>query len=180
MKRLKLAIVLFFTGLFIVSCSKDVTELPPGTQTGANTFGASVNGEFWTPAGFGVVPTAPILEARHIDKNLFINARNFSSSPTETEFEIYVENVTAPGIFLLNKNTGKYPHQSESYAYYVKRKFTPIDEWTTNSRYGGQVTITKIDFETRIVSGTFSFQAESDYTPGQLINVTEGRFDVKF
>ncbi|HEY9362804.1 MAG TPA: DUF6252 family protein [Chitinophagaceae bacterium] len=180
MEKLKLAIVLFFTGLFIVSCTKEVTELPPGTQTGANTFGARVNGEFWIPEGFGVVPTAPILEARYIDKNLFINARNFSSSPNETEFEIYVENVAAPGIFLLNKNTGMYPHQSESYAYYVKRKFTPVDEWMTNSRYGGQVTITKIDFEARIVSGTFYFQAESEYTADQSINVTEGRFDVKF
>lgn len=166
--------------VFIFSCSKDVTELPPETQTGANTFGSRVNDAFWVPAGFGVVPTAPLIEARYVDKSIFINARNFSSSPIETEFEFFIANVTAPGIYPLNKATNIYPGQSQSYAYYVKRKLTPIDEWITNEKVGGQVNITKFDLENRIVSGTFQFSAESRYTPGQTITVTDGRFDVKF
>jgi hypothetical protein len=46
------------------SCKKEIENLPDTTETGANTFGARINGENWGPLGFGIVPTAPTLEAR--------------------------------------------------------------------------------------------------------------------
>ena len=33
----------------LTSCKKEVDELPEPTQTGANIFGAKLNGEFWVP-----------------------------------------------------------------------------------------------------------------------------------
>ena len=165
--------------LSLMACSKDVLELPPATQTGENTFGAKLDGEFWTPAGFGIVPTAPLLEARFIDDNIKINARNFSISPTETEFEIYLKNVTEPGIYHLNKKVSIYPNQTESYAYHVKRKIRPLDQWVTNANFRGFVNITKVDRINKIVAGTFEFSAESMSNPGEYITVTEGRLDIK-
>ena len=164
--------------LALFSCSKDVTELPPATDTGANTFGCKVDGQFWVPAGFGIVPTAPILEARFVTTDVYINARNFSSSPTETEFEIFIKDVTAPGTYALNTTTG-YPGGTVSYGYYVHRKITPDNEWITSAQYPGSVTITKIDAANHIVSGSFEFQAINLYNTPQPISVTEGRFDVK-
>jgi Family of unknown function (DUF6252) len=170
-------IVIILVTLF--SCTKQVSELPPATQTGANTFGCKVDGKFWVPAGFGIVPTAPTLEARFAGNGLFINARNFSSSPTETEFEIFLYDVPDNGNYVLN-TTAAYPTGlNSSYAYYVHRRFSPDNEWITSSPYIGTVNITKIDRANKIVSGTFEFQAVSLYDPAQTISITEGRFDVK-
>lgn len=165
--------------LSLSSCTKEIKTLPPPTETGSNSFGAKINGTNWGPMKFGIAQTAPILEARFADNNsIYINARNFSSSPTETEMEIYLKNILKPGTVTLNQNTSIYPNESGSYAYYVKRKITPIDEWLTNEQFTGTVTVTKIDREARIISGSFEFQAAS-LRGGNPINVTEGRFDVR-
>lgn len=177
MKNLLLALVVV---LGFTACSKDVEELPPATQTGANTFGARVKGELWMPQGFGVVPTAPILEARYGGNNaVFINARNFGSSPDESEIEIYLQNITGPGVFLLNQATGVYPNNSASYAYYVERRIRPENEWITNASYTGRVEVTRFDTVNHIISGTFEFQAINMYGTPEPISITEGRFDVK-
>jgi hypothetical protein len=174
-----LAVYLLIASLALFSCKKEVTELPPATQTGANTFGCKVDGALWVPAGFGVVPTAPILEARFVsDHDLLINARNFSSSPTESEFELFIKGATVPGTYLLN-TAATYQNYNASYGYYVHRKFTPDNEWITSTLYAGSITLTKIDTVNLFVSGTFEFQAINMYNTPQPLNITEGRFDVK-
>lgn len=162
-------------------CKKDVDELPPASQDGTNTFGAKLNGQLWVPQGFGVAPTASILEARFADggSSVVINARNFGSSPTETEFEIYLKNISGTGSFLLNQTTDNYPGQSASYGYYIERRFTPKDEWITGTSYGGSVQVTKFDVANKIISGTFEFKAANTANASQFITVTDGRFDVK-
>jgi Family of unknown function (DUF6252) len=165
------------TVIFLASCKKEVTELPQATQTGANTFGAKINGVFWAPQGFGPLPANDILEARMSGRDIVINARNFSSSPNETEFQLTIFNVTAPGTYLLNTNV-VHPNGTASYGYYVKRNFTPQNEYLTSSTYTGRVVITRIDAINMIVSGTFEFNAGSIYN-AEVLNVTEGRFDVK-
>ncbi len=165
--------------ILLISCKKTVSELPPATQTGANTFGCSVNGTLWVPMGFGVVSTSPILEARFMPgRDLIINARNFASSPTETEFELFIKGATAEGSYSFNTTVG-YPSSNASYAYYVKRRVTTLNEWITSSTYTGTITITKIDSISHFVSGTFQFQAINMYNAPEVLTVTDGRFDVK-
>jgi hypothetical protein len=166
-----------FSAALLASCKKEVTALPAATQTGANTFGAKVNGVLWKPQGFGPLPANDILEARMSGHDIIINARNFSSSPNETEFQLTIYNVTAPGTYMLNTDV-THPNGTASYGYYVKRNFTPQNEWLTSSNYTGQVIITRIDDVNRIVSGTFEFSAGSIYNT-EVLQVTEGRFDVK-
>lgn len=174
-------ILLILSCLVILSsCKKSVDELPAATETGANTFGLKLDGAFWVPQKFGVASTAPILEARMTGTgDLVINARNFASSPTETEFEIYIKNVTGPGTYQLNRNTDVYPGVSASYAYYVKRRINPLNEWITSTQYTGSATITKFDLTNNVIAGTFQFTAGSMDGSASPINVTEGRFDVK-
>ena len=179
---MKIPVALFFVVISatLFSCKKEVSELPPATQSGANTFGLKLDGAMWVPAGFGIVPTAPKLEAKIIGSDFTLNARNFSSSPTESEFEIYIKGLTETGIGNYSLSAAaSYPDPYHSYAYYVHRKFTPDNEWVTTAPYTGTVTITKIDSVNHFVSGTFQFQAINLYNPPQPINVTEGRFDVK-
>jgi hypothetical protein len=173
-------ILLLFPFLLVLSsCKKSVGALPEPTQTGANTFGLKLNGEFWIPQKFAGI-NAPVLEALYTGLgDLRINARNFASEPTETEFEIYVRNVTGPGVYRLNTGTDIYPNASDSYAYYVKRKINPLNEWITNQQYTGTVTITTLSLENHIAAGTFQFVAGSIDSSVSPITVTEGRFDVK-
>jgi hypothetical protein len=169
-----LALILFS----LASCDKSIDELPPETQTGAHTFGAKINGEFWVPQGFGAFPANDILEARMIGNDVIINARNFSNSPDETEFEIRINDVTAPGVYQLN-TTNAYPSGVASYAYYVERRITPENQWVTSSTSTGTVTITRVDTVNLIVSGTFQFNMLNINNAPEPISVTEGRFDVK-
>lgn len=177
MKKSLLLITLAFVGFS--SCKKEIKTLPEASQTGAGTFGAKINGENWGPLKAGILPTAPILEAHFSgDSSVYINARNFSRTPIETEMEIYLRNVSSPRIFQLNQNTEVAPGQSASYGYYVKRNISVTDEWITSSSATGQVVVTKIDWVAKIISGTFEFTGNSLYG-SPPINVTEGRFDVK-
>jgi hypothetical protein len=155
-----------------------VDELPPATQTGSNTFGAKVNGTFWAPQGFGVFSANNILDARRVGNAVVINARNFASSPNETEFEFILYDVLTPGVYLLNTDVS-YPNGTSNYAYYVKRNFTPQDEWITSSTHTGSVNITKMDTVNKVVSGNFQFDAKSLYS-SDVLHVTEGRFDIKY
>jgi len=50
---------------------------------------------------------------------------------------------------------------------------------STDSEYMGELTITKLDFEKNIVSGTFWFDLQHPVT-GERIEIREGRFDTLF
>jgi hypothetical protein len=62
---------------YFIFCKKDVTGLPAAWQSAANTFGCKIDGNFSVPAGLGIVPVAPKLEARIAGADLYMNARNF-------------------------------------------------------------------------------------------------------
>lgn len=171
-------ILLLFLTVF-AGCKKSVDELPAATETGANTFGLKLNGEFWVPQKFAGI-NAPVLEAFYSGLgDLRIRAQNFASEPTETEFDIYIKSAKAPGTYQLNRKTDIYPNASASYAYYVKRRLNPLNEWITGAQYTGTVTITKLDPENHIVAGTFEFTAGSMDSSAAPISVTDGRFDIK-
>jgi hypothetical protein len=173
-KTLLLALAAIALG---TSCNKNITELPEATQTGAHTFGAKLDGELWGPKGFA--GGASLLEARFLPgPSVMITARNFASSPNESEMEIFLKNLTGTGTYQLNTDV-VLPTTAASYGYFVKRTITPTNEWMTSSQYTGSVNVTRFDTAARIISGTFQFRASNpDYTPFQVINVTEGRFDV--
>lgn len=174
-------ILVILVSLTILSgCKKSIDALPEATQTGANTFGLKLNGQFWVPQSFAGI-NAPILHAQLSGSNLdeiVITAQNFASEPTESQFTLYVKNITGPGTYPLNQNTD-ISSNSSSFGYYVKRKINPVNEWITNADHTGSVTITKWDKTNGIVSGTFEFNAASLDSSANAITVTEGRFDVK-
>ena len=175
----KLLLLAAVIGAAFSSGKKEIKTLPEETQTGANTFGAKVNGENWGPLKAGILPTAPLLEARFSANNsIVITARNFSRTPVETEMEIYLQNVTGPGTYPLNATTARYPSQTASYAYFEKRNVNLEDFWITGSEATGEVVVTKLDVANRILSGRFQFTANAKYGSSPVV-VTEGRFDVK-
>ena len=170
--------ILAILSLFAFRCKKEIKDLPPVSQTGSNTFGAKVNGNFWQPQGFGPFPANDILEANVSGNDVQIWARNFASSPNETEFYLLIKDITAPGTYLFNTDV-THPDPDHNHGYYVKRNITPLNEWVTSSVYSGSVTITRFDKIANVVSGTFQFNAINMYNAPEPLSVTEGRFDVK-
>ena len=166
--------------LLLAGCKKDADELPEATQTGAHTFGARVDDKFWVPQAFSPIGSATILEGWYALGKMRITAKDLSASPHETEFELYIKNLTGPGTYPLNETTAKYPYDSGNYGYYVQRKFTPQHEWMTSASHTGSITISRFDTVNRIVSGTFAFHAATSDSSAAPLSVTEGRFDVKF
>jgi len=178
---MKNILLVFFLVLLFNSCKKTVDALPEVSQTGANTFGLKLDGQYWLPQSFTGINSS-ILDAQLSGSNindLIITAQNFASEPIETQFSLYIKNVTGPGTYQLNQTTDIYPNSSGSYAYYVKRRFTPLNEWITSSQFTGTVTITKWDLPNKIVSGTFEFSGQSIDNSADPITVTKGRFDIK-
>lgn len=177
MPRMRVLVVLL---LLLSACKKEITSLPPATETGADTFGARVDSSFFVPQGLGSIHDDNLLKARYplATHNLTINARNIASTPNEKEFEIFLANVTTPGTYLLNTPTSQ-GSLGANYGYYVKRNVTPQNEWMTNASYTGSVTITRLDTINNIVSGTFQFNAINLYNSPQPISVTDGRFDIR-
>jgi hypothetical protein len=173
MRKLLLILITTFT---LCSCDKDndkptnpVSQLPPATQVGANTFGCLINGEPF------VVSNTSNQTAIYQDGGLLIGGQkninnNFSQVSvfiSETSIgEIIAENNS----YVLNSNTvpkGEYYIENQNCFYF------------TSSNYSGSITITKLDNINFIVSGTFEFKSISDNCEG-IIDITNGRFDLQY
>ena len=169
------------------SCKKDqpppdpVSTLPPQTQTGANTFGAMVDGVPFIPergTGFG---SGPAVSGGYRDNlqnyiyrnNVWINAGNSTQGMT-----IWLRNVGSVGVYQLNFDTAPKPQAFYPENYISVSKNGATEFYTTTNTYAGTVEVTRADTINKIVSGRFSFTG-LDRTTGKTIQVTNGRFDCK-
>ena len=178
MKMTSIHLVLFF-GILTASCSKENTCddpidcLPPITQIGANTAGCLVDGKLFMPGGQGL-NTGPVFKAQY----------NFSEND-ESVFGLSIRNLTSGGskmmlIRIRNKKLFEgeiYELKSESsnsFGSYNDR----FNVFVTKDEHGGELIISRIDMEKRIVSGTFWFDAVNN--DGEVVQIRNGRFDVLF
>lgn len=182
MKPLKNILILLCSLLLLsASCKKEksknpIDDLPPATQTGANTFGCLVNGEVFLPKGSGL--GGPILECRLEFVN---NGYHFFLSATDTKNEplravtILTDSLElAEGVYELNKSNVSGTVSGE----FVIINNTNINAFETSPpQYKGSLNITKYDKVKFVVSGTFSFDAVNTF--GEKIEIREGRFDMK-
>ncbi len=53
-------------------------------------------------------------------------------------------------------------------------------KWYCSIENGGTITITRYDYDNKIVSGTFSCTVQNKDNPNETIEITEGRFDIKW
>ena len=173
MRKLLLILITTFT---LCSCDKDndkptnpVSQLPPATQTGENTFGCLINGEPF------VVSNTSNQTAIYQDGGLLIGGqKNINNNLTQVSMFISETNIGAiiaeNNSYVLNSNTvpkGEYYIENQNCFYF------------TSSNYSGSITITKLDNINFIVSGTFEFKSISDNCEG-IIDITNGRFDLQY
>lgn len=160
------------------SCNKedDLTpeeQLPQATQTGEGTFACLVNGELFNDTdgryfncyyqfvdgGYYFFIEGTDESNSIIDINLSTNKKEIFEGETYKLSENIEGNVWAGGYFIISNREGKLV--------------------TTSLENTGSLKITKLDFEKRIVSGTFEFDIVHPET-GEIIEVRQGRFDTLF
>ncbi len=157
---------LFFIWM-LSSCSDD---MPEPTEEGANNLACRIDGEVWEAkviAGMGVEAT----EAHFFQSNnhLVITARRLGSDVDEV-IELTLPDVTREDEYIIGKD-------SDAEGMYRFREGSVDSVYRTSQKRGGEVVITRLNMNLRIVAGTFSF----DVTDGQgeEIKLREGWFDLK-
>ena len=185
MKQLKLIFIsAALSSLFIFSQCKKKTEepqLPPETTTGAMTFGCKINGKVFVPKdGRG----KPGLYVKYVylgpgvGEGWFLNipATDWTTNPSDA--------VVIQTDSLLVEEARVYEFMLTPSYQRIKGTFYTVCDIadktfakTTNDN--GTITIKKFDQINRILSGTFFYSA-TNISTGEKINVTDGRFDIRY
>ena len=153
------------------SPQEPVSQLPPETTTGANTFGALLDGESFIPSG-GINP----LDAQYqlINGDRFFSVRG---KRRDQDFNLISLSLSTNAKELQEGQT--YVLGSESTMGGVSGKYGfRGDFFDTDDQNSGELTITRLDLNTQIVSGTFFFDIIDQN--GNLRQIREGRFDMRF
>ena len=167
------------------SCKKELTtedlvaQLPPATQTGANTFGCLIDGVPYVPNGLtGWSGTYPAIRGGYLSNNGTFPTRNnvriLTKSMGGLDFNIWLAEVNTPKAYPLRYNS----NNGYALVYVPQKNDTPIFTVFTYGSTSGQVNVTKADTVNKIVAGTFEFEATHIET-GKTIKITNGRFDLK-
>jgi len=164
MKSLKPLLLLLAFSIVLSSgmkCKKDniVTPeptLPAETQTGAETFGCLVDGKVFVPKGNFTIPGLSTV--------IQFNILNLSSTRISESIGIGINNMNS---------VGEYSVIGTNRAGYSNKAGQNLDATD------GKVTILKYDKTNKILSGRFYFIGK-DAASGKTINITDGRFDVKY
>ncbi|HRZ31585.1 MAG TPA: DUF6252 family protein [Flavobacterium sp.] len=167
MKRVLLLLLTTFT---LSCCNNDddnpqnpLDQLPPATQTGANTFGCLINGKPFVVSNTsnqtaiyqgGVLQIGGGIDNSIMDKRISINISAPINLNTPYDLTLFPNNLA----IFVNNGEGCY------YDY----------DHTTS----GTLTITKFDQTNFIISGTFEFSTITDNC--EAVTITNGRFDLQY
>lgn len=176
---MKYLFLLLLPALLIAGCKKSDTtptnpidQLPPATHTGANTFGCLINGEPFSVSGKSYIghPSGVTLQPSLI-YYWYINGQ-FANRHISMQFD-FKENPNVPGTFAI---AGHYPYRGYYFYYPDGTVPTGSTEYHTDSTHTGTVTITH--YTKTFAAGTFQFDAMNG--DGDVVHITEGRFDIQF
>lgn len=174
-KHLLIVTVIFF--LLVSGCSKDddrapIDKLPPATQTGANTFGCLVNGKAFIDADnlFNCY-------YQYVDGGYYFGIQGENTGFNPSSISIRTNNRTISENEILLFSTDELGNACASAYFRISEVFGEFAR--TNLIYTGELTITKMDQDTHIVSGTFWFDVQHPVT-GETVEIREGRFDTRF
>lgn len=156
-------ILILYTAFLLAACActkNAENQLPPATQTGANTFGCLINGKPFTatrptPIGMSGLSTGTVYYVIDFsDPGLLINV-----TPWEKNSPIGIR-INIPDF----KGVGIY--REEEFLF---------NSYPVNPNTNSHVNVTK--YEKGILSGVF--QAEITRSNGNKVSITHGRFDLK-
>jgi hypothetical protein len=174
--KLLLNLILLLSVTF-AACKKDKNstnddQLPPATQTGANTFGCLINGKVYKPNGGGIAIQSLSVSYDPTFQGGKLGIRTSMRNPSKIDLTINADSINSIGTYTLVQ-------ASKYWIFYADFNVNNCSFETINTPpTSGILTITKFDIVNKIVSGTFSFKVSTS-TCG-VIDATDGRFDVKY
>ncbi len=151
-------------------------QLPPATQTGANTFGCLVNGQPYLPSGYnGTTNYAVLYDPSFRGGSMDLRTYRYTGTDANTQQSIIIggDSINQTGTYNLT-STGP-----RGVVFLDRNKPAPCSRFAGGSIVytKGSLTITRLDRQAGILSGTFSFTLAQ---PGcDTVKVTQGRFDKK-
>lgn len=188
-------IILTFLLALVTSCSNDDTKtdpifsLPPETQTGANTFGVTINGKVYIPRdptginwggqqGKGMIwSSGGIIPNQYYELKVVDGA-----SSVGFKIILHIQNLEQNGIGAYVLKQSNFQDQADS----VLENHVFFKIWDANIKnyayYGslenqGVINITRNDTLNYITSGNFSGKFARYDNPNEFIQITDGRFD---
>nr|WP_315148777.1 DUF6252 family protein [uncultured Flavobacterium sp.] len=180
---MKNLILILFTTFVLSSCDKDgqffagKDQLPPETQTGANTVGCLVNGKVFLPKKEGINPEVncfyQLVKGEYFFTMAFSDLRGIDGKTVSVQTSRI--NLAVGQVYILNKNpldNADYTGGGGTFRQNYANKFY------TNTIKTGELKIIKLDPANSIISGTFWFDAEN--TTGEKVEIRQGRFDWRY
>ncbi len=175
MQKLSLFTCVLLLFIFLYSCeNKDPYDdpstlvLPPITMEGKGTFGCKVNGEIWVPYVENVGLFNRPLEISNDVGTIRISARLQRDKKKRDESIGFQFKGDTIGVYQ-EKNGGIFSNLN---------LISTCSGFNINSEYG-KINILFFDTNRRILSGTFEFlNLLNDCS--ENVNITEGRFDLKY
>ena len=191
--KTKLFTTLFFVAaLFCIGCSDNDTpqdQLPPITQTGANTFGAVVNGRVFTPEdSFSTTPGNSSFKGLQV----FVGD-NFSNSNGDDKWTVLTGNFKInPSIYiyiyiptLINSSNNSFSinasdglRDSNLNHPHIYTYFDNTNNLYLSYENSGLLVFSRLDIENGIYAGTFSVKLKNKDNENDIIEITDGRFDI--
>ncbi|WP_375416207.1 hypothetical protein [uncultured Hymenobacter sp.] len=159
----------------LLGCKKDdpdpVDQLPPATQTGANTLGCLINGQPWTPQGNDGSSNYRVVYDRALGGAFDLRAYRYQQKPTDNYqyMILFATRLYAPKSYSFRDSL-----DTEAY---ISDRMTGCELTSRDKAIyrRGTLTITRLDLQAGIISGTFDFVLAK---PGcDTVRVTQGRFD---
>lgn len=170
-------LLIIFLAIALNGCDKNdeprcvgVDCLPPATTTGANTFGALLDGEPFIPSG-GINPLDCVYQLVNGQRSF-----NVQGNRRDEDFNLIRLSLSANARELEQGMT--YPLVENDIGNVFARFSFNTQATFTDIQNTGTLTITRLDLNNQIISGTFSCDI-LDFE-GNLREIREGRFDMQF
>lgn len=189
-------LILSLSLMSLFNCGNDddapfTPTLPPITQTGANTFGCYIDGKLLTPRDGSGTFNSPDRGMRYsglgTGPNYIYNEikiKDFKSG-TWGLFDLHITELhqNGEGTFTINESNcedGIDANPNINIRCRWLDESTQELKWYCSIENSGSLTISRYDFDNRIVSGTFSCTVQNRDDPNDIIEISEGRFDIKW
>lgn len=156
-----------------------VDQLPPETQTGANTFGCLVNGQVFKPGGAQLIGGSLQCNYQYVNNGFYFTliGRNKAGSNLLSSIGLYTDSLMIQQGDIISLKARIKGNSSGNY-YKAINSFQYEQYDTDGNIYKGILQIKKLDPVNQIVSGTFWFDAMD--SNGKKVEVREGRFDTHY
>jgi hypothetical protein len=167
--KLFVALFLLISTLTLIHCDdppplSELEKLPPKTQEGKGRFGCLVNGKAW-------VVNDSYHNGASYQRDVFQTGADLTDSNRDQTIKIVIRNSVL--------------EENKTYALAVEEN--NYSEFLTSAPYrclyfaehtlNGELILTKVDINNRIVSGEFEFTTVNDEC--DTVKITDGRFDLQ-